>query len=354
MSFFSEIAKAKASAYGNIPQMIPTGSGDSVQVTVDGEAKTLYIVTPDGISGGSGIGIPHNTRGYFSETPNASPENFFTPNLLGGSVEYDVDLSQMECGCIAAFYTVSMPGKDDSGNYWWSTDSWGYCDANQVAGNWCPEFDLMEADKWSWATTAHHCDAPSDKGHYYNCDRGGLGLNIVDQLSWDAYGPGDNYQINTYKEFHAKVEFNADSSGNFSSFSTTFSQEGRTQVMSADSSYYGMGSDIANGMGLVISNWGGDASWLWKDRCSGSCNWPELSIKNIKVTTGSVTPGPSPGPTPAPYDPSDYAFGDQCGDVSNCTDLCSCPSNDHCRWSWSWSDPGQWAGDTARCRCDIV
>lgn len=32
--------------------------------------------------------------------------HYFLPNLLGGSVEYDVDLSQHECGCIAAFYLV--------------------------------------------------------------------------------------------------------------------------------------------------------------------------------------------------------------------------------------------------------
>lgn len=96
MSFFDQIAKAKADAYSQIPTaptMIPTWSGDAVQVTVDGEPKTLYIVTPDDITGGSGVNLPHGTRGYFSETPEASPENFFKPNLLMGYVEYDVDLS---------------------------------------------------------------------------------------------------------------------------------------------------------------------------------------------------------------------------------------------------------------------
>ena len=173
MSFFTEIAKAKAQAYSHMPTMIPTASGDSVQVTVDGQPKTLYVVTPDGITGGSGIGVPHNTRGYFSETPNASPENFFTPNLLGGSVEYDVDLSQMGCGCIAAFYTVAMPAKNESGNYVTGEDGLWYCDANQVGGTYCPEFDIMEANKYAYQTTPHSCDAPNDQGFYKQCNRPG-------------------------------------------------------------------------------------------------------------------------------------------------------------------------------------
>ena len=58
--------------------------------------------------------------------------------------------------------------------------------------------------------------------------------------------------------------------------------------MTGDCSYLNnMTWDIKNGMGFVVSNWGGDASWLWKDKCSGSCNWPALSIKNIKIKTGN-------------------------------------------------------------------
>jgi len=93
-TFFQQIAEAKAEAYANhMPQMYQLTNGSEINVTEDGVAKTLYIATHDGISGGSGLGIPHNTRGYLSNTPQSGAENFYTPNLLGGSVEYDVDLS---------------------------------------------------------------------------------------------------------------------------------------------------------------------------------------------------------------------------------------------------------------------
>ena len=145
----------------------------SVDIKVDGETKTLYIATDSILAaGGSTATMPADSRGYLHETPTLDTTNpqYFKMNLKDAAVEYDVDLSNHECGCIAAFYLVSMPGVDQDGNLWMDTDDYGYCDANQVDGNWCPEFDIMEADKYSWATTPHTCDNPNDKGFYYHCD----------------------------------------------------------------------------------------------------------------------------------------------------------------------------------------
>jgi len=49
-----------------------------------------------------------------------------------------------------------------------------------------------------------------------------------------------------------------------------------------------MTENLSNGMAFVVSNWGGDAEWLWHDRCTEpyTCPWPELTVSNIKVTTG--------------------------------------------------------------------
>ena len=86
------------------------------------------------------------------------PGNLYRPNLLGGSVEWDIDLSNVGCGCNAAIYMVLMPGKNTNGVP--NPGEWGnyYCDANDVGGQWCPEMDMMEANNLAWHTTPHRCD----------------------------------------------------------------------------------------------------------------------------------------------------------------------------------------------------
>jgi len=120
--------------------------------------------------------------------------------------------------------------------------------------------------------------------------------------------------------------------------------------MTSDCSYLNnMSNDMAGGMGLVISNWGGDATWLWHDRCTGSCNNPQLTISNIKITSGHVKP-----PAPTPPSPAHYIFGNACANLSDgyCPEM-HCPSVDHCKWSWPSDDPAQWDSKDAACRCDI-
>ena len=84
----------------------------SFTATVDGVKKTLYMAMGSGKSNGNTITIPYNDRGIISESASLDPNHFFRPNLLGGVVEYDADLSTRNCGCIAAFYLVGAPGKN--------------------------------------------------------------------------------------------------------------------------------------------------------------------------------------------------------------------------------------------------
>ena len=66
-------------------------------------------------TGGNAIDCPYNARATLSESPSLDPNGFFKPKLLNGSVEYDVDLSQTNCGCVAAFYTVALPAIGQDG-----------------------------------------------------------------------------------------------------------------------------------------------------------------------------------------------------------------------------------------------
>lgn len=78
----------------------------------------------------------------------------------------------------------------------------------------------------------------------------------------------------------------------------------------------GLKDQLDGKMAIVMSNWGGDADWLWKDRCTGKCTWPELAFKNIKVHTSGASPSPGP-PTPPHIDPKDYDYGDACATKDN-------------------------------------
>ena len=39
-------------------------------------------------------------------TPQMQADGFYKPSILGGAIEYDVDLKDVDCGCNAALYMV--------------------------------------------------------------------------------------------------------------------------------------------------------------------------------------------------------------------------------------------------------
>ena len=50
------------------------------------------------------VSFGYNSRMYLSTKREIDKSAYFTPNMLGGSIEYDIDLSQVGCGCITAIY----------------------------------------------------------------------------------------------------------------------------------------------------------------------------------------------------------------------------------------------------------
>ena len=239
-------------------KQMPSNGNTPITVIENGQALTKYIVSNGCSSSGADYSCAENHRGFIINDSyfDTNNPNFYKPNLLGGSVEWDTNLSSHECGCFSTFYTISVPAKHQDGSLW-NTDGMFYCDANNGNGSWCPEMDLMEANKYSFATTPHKCDAPNDKGFYSNCDRNGIGENVVEQLAWNGYGPGSQYTIDTTQPFHVKVTLGKDGGNNFNSVETVLSQNGKTQTMTGRDSGYmsNMSSDIANGMAFIVSNW---------------------------------------------------------------------------------------------------
>ena len=56
---------------------------------------------------------------------------------------------------------IGMPGIGSDGLPFESSDGMHYCDAAKVGGNYCPEFDIMEANPWAYRAVSHACNAPT-------------------------------------------------------------------------------------------------------------------------------------------------------------------------------------------------
>ena len=129
---------------------------------------------------------------------------------------------------------IAMPAKNSDGSYrqGWS-DGMYYCDAGNVGGAYCPEFDIMEANKYAYRAVNHHC-TDAGNGHYSWCDHNGsCPVDIItDFPNSDPYGPDSTYTIDTRREFHIKIEFIENSAGDFAEYRITLSQDGENVIMS--------------------------------------------------------------------------------------------------------------------------
>ena len=99
-------------------------------------------------------------------------------------------------------YFASLPGYDENQHEDPGAGGDYYCDANYVNGVWCYELDVMEANQYNWHVTLHKCSTPIGK-FIPKCSYHGLGEDVYSK-DQSAYGPGDQYKINTFKKFHVK------------------------------------------------------------------------------------------------------------------------------------------------------
>ena len=141
-------------------------------VNIDGVDQEIYVQpTPwskDVDVDGSSVTYKYNNRMYLSTVDRIDPDKYLKVDLLGGSLEFDLDLSQVGCNCIVALYGVRMPVQDPD-----STDEQKYCDGQGVGGSYCPEFDLLEGNLYGIHSTTHPCDLPDADGVYSTCSSGG-------------------------------------------------------------------------------------------------------------------------------------------------------------------------------------
>eukprot|EP01012_Entosiphon_sulcatum_P009106 TRINITY_DN15044_c0_g1_i1.p1 TRINITY_DN15044_c0_g1~~TRINITY_DN15044_c0_g1_i1.p1 ORF type:complete len:311 (+),score=52.53 TRINITY_DN15044_c0_g1_i1:67-999(+) len=225
------------------------------------------------------------------------PEMFYKLSLLGRTIIYTVDLSTTACACNAAFYLslrpaytpAQKPNATVCGDY--------YCDANHSCGAWCPEIDIMEANKYAFQGTMHECDPP--EGNYYTqCDRIGCGKNTY-RTSPQAYGPGANYTIDTRAAFDVSASFVPNAQGQLAQVITELRQQGRAFRMVHDDTcgtgyLASLTEPLRQGFAITASYWGTNGSrmsWLDVPPCDKAVPCDEATqfgFSNIRVVDGVV------------------------------------------------------------------
>lgn len=268
------------------------------EVEIAGLEGSMLLAGGGGATEGGRLTLKHNS-GFtlFSKFDDDwEPENMMQLKALGKKLSFSVDLSRVGCACNVALYLIAAPGRDLNGKPFRGPPNSGqppyYCDGNMVGGQWCPEVDIMEANNHAFAATPHKCDAP-EHGHYSSCDRDGCSQNTRDTP--DAYGPGEEYTIDTTRPFHVQTEF-PEIDGTLVGMVTTLQQDGRHVVLdhsACNRTDLATLSDVmANGMSLRITYWGDSAETMaWMDAppcgrqaCNASAG--DAVISHIKIDEG--------------------------------------------------------------------
>jgi len=254
----------------------PTWGKNFGGINVDGVGQ-IYVVGPDWAAGNiqmnsNGFTLNGGGRIYLASNPTDGwdPNMFWQTPLNGKHFSYTLDLSRVGCHCNAAGYFIDMPGPGggDGGDY--------YCDANFVGGQWCPEYDTLEANKYTIAGTLHTCSG--SPGNWWECDRGGCQNNAF-YVDSNMICPEDRCTINTNKPF--LVSHFQD--GNHANI--WMQQEGREASFDfcSDGGYCSNMAQSYDGMVFSASLWGGpgiDMGWL--DGMTGC--WGDCDIGGSSVT----------------------------------------------------------------------
>jgi len=197
----------------------------------------------DTFSNGTGAHVGNNNSMLIKDSAWDGQEYAFKPRLRGGAMQFAVDLSSVECGCVAGVYGVKL-------------DDWG-CTEDSLSNErpQCQTIDVMQANPYGFQMSAHPCnngtcDAQS-QCDYKMREQGKTAYGE------DAYGPNGT-MVDTNRKFTVKTEFLSENGyQNLWGVRTRITQDDNEIVMMADCSDYISGLDVAieANMGYVVSAW---------------------------------------------------------------------------------------------------
>ena len=264
-----------------------------------------------------GLRMQGDSRAYLIEdhTQTKWEKHKYVRFDLQSGFRFDIDLSNVPCGCLACVYLVVMPDP--------SPGSPNYCDMGDnlgmgYHGGTCTEIDILEANRHAMQITIH----TEKEGSFGSgkCDRNGCFVKVgpkgPDVLRYE-YGEsirGDRKKIDSSKPF--RVTAQVDPSG---ALTVVLSQDGRQAIvydrhMAGNPQGHGVpvnaleGTKAAMGkLALVTSLWSAsDNSWL--DGSCNECNENEASFLLMNLRTSLAEPPPPrpplpPSPPPSPCPP---------------------------------------------------
>jgi len=199
-------------------------------------------------------------------------------NLLGGYIEFDMDVCGAQTGVNNNFYTISPQGGPSS----------GYCDIQTNDSPICMELDIIENNGKCLGQTTWHVWGNKDGG----CDQNG------------CYG---QYHLDDGCQFHMRTEFGEDGS---------MTQYRNGQVINVNGGPSGnekaqiKQNMESTGAAIASTQWTG---WVPDDgSCGGGdANGASFAVTNVVVhapqgikfgpsppTCNEPSPSPSPAPTP--------------------------------------------------------
>jgi|Transcript_23508 hypothetical protein len=120
-----------------------------IPLTIDGSSESKYAASKEwsgATFNSDGVTIDSNNSLFLKNSKSSSEAATFQPDILGGSIEYKVNVSNIEAGCVAGFYLVE-------------TDTSRCSDNAQDAGAipQCRSIDMMQANREGFETKAHPC-----------------------------------------------------------------------------------------------------------------------------------------------------------------------------------------------------
>lgn len=113
-------------------------------------------------------------------------------DYVGGTVEYEVDVSNVGCECAASAFLVQLNDENCS---------WDAYESGSTPQ--CSRVELMESNIWGFNVASYPCENGQ-------CEATSASQTSATAIDAMAYGPSSDYTVDTTKPYTVKTQFFAE------------------------------------------------------------------------------------------------------------------------------------------------